>query len=103
MGRRLPPWSHQIKELRQKCGLSQRELAAKLGISRKIVADWEQGIQEPSARRYIQLAKLVRGEQALWFLDYIGLDRQFLAELAAHRKEKDSVGASDESKVASSL
>ena len=80
----LPPWSRQIKELRQVKGLTQAGLAAELGIVKKIVAAWEQGASEPSPKRYIELAKLAYGEQALWFLGRLGLDRKFLGGLLSH-------------------
>ena len=81
MTRRLPKWSQQIKAFRRTADLSQTGLASKLGITKKTVAEWEQGRQEPSARRYVQLAKMAEGEQALWFLEQIGLDRKFLGRL----------------------
>ncbi len=59
-------------------GLTQPGLASKLGITKKTVAEWEQGRQEPSARRYVQLAKLDKGKQVLWFLEGVGLDRKCL-------------------------
>ena len=81
MTRRLPKWYQQIKAFRRTADLSQTGLASKLGITKKTVAEWEQGRQEPSARRYVQLAKMAEGEQALWFLEQIGLDRKFLGRL----------------------
>ena len=78
----FPEWSRQIKALRKALGLSQQKLAERIEISKKVLADWEQGAQEPSPRRYIQLAKIARGEQVFWFLEQIELDRQFLESLA---------------------
>jgi len=86
MGRQLPEWSKRIKELRIRCGLTQKSLAAKLGITKKIVADWEQGTQEPSPRRYVQLAKLADRELALWYLGRIGLERRYLTQLLGRAK-----------------
>ncbi len=63
-------------------GLAQTGLASKLGITKKTVAEWEQGRQEPGPRRYIQLAKMAEGKQALWFLDHIGLDWKFLRRVS---------------------
>jgi DNA-binding XRE family transcriptional regulator len=62
-------------------GLTQTGLASKLGITKKTVAEWEQGKQEPGPRRYIQLAKMAKGEQVLWFLERVGLDRKFLGRV----------------------
>jgi transcriptional regulator with XRE-family HTH domain len=78
MTRRLSSWSQQIKAFRRSAGLSQTGLSSKLGITKKTVAEWEQGSQEPSPRHYVQLAKMAEREQALWFLERIGLDRKFL-------------------------
>ena len=50
-------------------------------------ADWEQGAQEPSPRRYIQLAKIAKGEQAFWFLEQIKLDRNFLEDLVIYSRK----------------
>jgi hypothetical protein len=47
------------------------------------------GRQEPSARRYVQLAKTAEGEQALWFLERVGLDRKFLGRVCRHIEEAD--------------
>ena len=38
-----------IKKYREACGISQRELAAMLGISNTRVSNWEQGINRPDA------------------------------------------------------
>ena len=81
MTRKLPSWSQQIKAFRRNVGLTQTGLASKLGITKKTVAEWEQGRQEPGPPRYIQLAKLAEGEQALWFLERVGLDRKFLGRV----------------------
>ena len=89
MTRRLPSWSQQIKAVRRNPGLTQTGLASKLGITKKTVGEWEQGRQEPSARRYVQLAKMAEGEQALWFLEQIGLDRKFLGRLCRLIEEAD--------------
>ncbi len=89
MNRPLPNWSQQIKAFRRSAGLSQTGLASKLGITKKIVGEWEQGRKEPSHRRYIQLAKMAEGEQALWFLERIGLDRKFLGWVCRLMEEAD--------------
>jgi len=36
----------EIKALRQKLGLTQRELAEQVGVSTKAVENWEQGVRE---------------------------------------------------------
>ncbi len=89
MKRKLPSWSQQLKAFRRSAGLTQTGLASKLGITKKTVAEWEQGRKEPSARRYIKLAKMAEGEQVLWFLERIGLDRKFLGRVCRLIKEAD--------------
>ena len=89
MTRKLPSWSQQLKAFRRTASLTQTGLASKLGVTKKTVAEWEQGRQEPSARRYIQLAKMVEGEQALWFLERVGLDRKFLGRVCRLIEEAD--------------
>ena len=46
-----------IKELRESAGLSQMQLAIKLGVSQSAVAKWELGKTEPTASVIIALAK----------------------------------------------
>ncbi len=82
MTRTLPQWSQQLKAFRRSAGLTQTGLASKLGITKKTVAEWEQGRQEPGPRRYIQLAKMAEREQALWFLERVGVDRKFLRRVS---------------------
>ena len=89
MSRTLPKWSQQIKAFRHGLGLTQTGLASKLGVTKKTVAEWEQGRQEPGPRRYVQLAKMAEGEQALWFLERIGLDRKFLGRVCRLIEEAD--------------
>jgi len=89
MKRKLPSWSQQIKAFRRSVGLSQTGLASKLGVTKKTVAEWEQGRQEPGPRRYIQLAKMAEREQVLWFLERVGLDRKFLGQVCRLIEEAD--------------
>ena len=89
MSRPLPKWSQQIKAFCRNAGLTQTGLASKLGITKKTVAEWEQGRQEPEPRRYIQLAKMAEGEQVLWFLERVGLDRKFLRRVSRLIAEAD--------------
>ena len=89
MKRKLPSWSQQIKAFRRSPGLSQTGLASKLGITKKTVGEWEQGRQQPSPRRYVQLAKMAEGEQALWFRERVGLDGKFLGRVCRFKAKAD--------------
>ena len=50
--------SANILELRQELGISQQELAKRVGVSQKAVDFWEKGINEPKASYIISLAKV---------------------------------------------
>ena len=59
--------SNTIKELRRILNLSQEQLARRLRVTKKTVAEWEQGRQPPSPERLLQLAKLApAGELRYW-------------------------------------
>src|SRR5260370_10240628 len=59
-------WAEQIRNLRQKLGISQGELARKLDCSAMTVSRWENGQLAPTARYYVELGKLA-GKQDSWF------------------------------------
>lgn len=72
-------FSRKIKDLRQQLELSQEKLARRLNITKKTVAEWEQGRQPPSPERALQMARLVGpGRLRRWFiqlaLERIGAD-----------------------------
>ena len=46
-----------VKELRESRGLSQMQLAIKLGVSQSAVAKWELGKTEPTASAIIAVAR----------------------------------------------
>lgn len=45
-----------IKELREQSGLTQTELAKKMGVTRSSVNGWEMGISIPSIMKLVELA-----------------------------------------------
>lgn len=47
-----------LRELRNKSGLTQNEIAARLGVSGQTILNWENGIYEPKINQLIQLAEL---------------------------------------------
>ena len=47
-----------FRKMRQEAGLSQKEVAKKLGIYQSNVSDWENDISRPEYERLIQLTKL---------------------------------------------
>lgn len=48
----------EIKDLRQMLGVSQEELAEKLGTSRQVVSSWETGISRPNKTYRAKLERL---------------------------------------------
>ena len=48
-----------LKSLREKCGLTQEELAEQLGITRQSVSKWELGINEPDLPTIRSLCKIL--------------------------------------------
>ena len=51
-------FGNRILELRQRCGLSQRELAEKVGVTNKAVSKWETGKAKPTTNGLRKLAAL---------------------------------------------
>lgn len=47
-----------LRELRIKSGLTQNEIASKLGVSGQTILNWENGIYEPKINQLIELANL---------------------------------------------
>ena len=47
-----------LKELRKKAGLTQMQLAAKLGVSLMSIRIWESGAGKPNAENFKKLVKL---------------------------------------------
>jgi len=90
----LPDWSQKIKDLRKALSLSQTQLGQQIGISKKIVADWEQGSREPAPQRYAQLGRLAPPDSGLgkWFyrrlLQRVGAEPRRLAAALRERRER---------------
>lgn len=74
----------QIRSLREKTGLSQSELARKLGVTRSSVNAWESGLSAPTAIYLIELSKLFHVS-----VDFIlGLDSRHQLELSNFTEEE---------------
>ena len=91
--------NNKIKLLREKLGITQSELAKRLGLTRSSVNGWEMGLSVPSTPLIVELAKLfnVSSDYLLGLehdksLDVTGLsDKEvaILSELAEHFRNKD--------------
>lgn len=60
-------FKEQIKQLRKKNNLLQKELAIKLGISKPTVSCWEQGIRFPNSTQRKKLCKIFNISEAELF------------------------------------
>lgn len=49
-----------IKTIREQLGMTQAELARKLGLTRSSINGWEMGLSVPSTQYIVELAKLFR-------------------------------------------
>ena len=74
----MKDFSLHIKKLRRSLGLTQHELAQKLGVLSWAVSSWEQGRFTPSAENYARLAVLAPPEQAWFFLGKLELTQEVL-------------------------
>ena len=72
--------ANQIRYLREQRGLTQADLAKKLGITRSSVNAWEMGVSVPSVQYVIELAKIfqvstdyILGVNSSWSISLSGL------------------------------
>lgn len=62
-----PPWGHLMMRLRFQRNWSREMLAAKVGVSKNSIANWEQGIREPSISDFVKIAQTLEiGIERLW-------------------------------------
>lgn len=52
------PTGIRISKCRQYIGLTQTQLAAKVGVNTKSVKDWESGVSMPSAKKIVELSRV---------------------------------------------
>lgn len=91
--------SVRIKQLREERGLTQAELAKRLGITRSSVNAWEMGISVPSTQYIVELAEMFKvstdyllGVDATATIDVGGLteeDVRLLHEVVSHLRAKN--------------
>ncbi len=51
--------AQEIKDLRERLGLSRREFAAKVGVSIWLIPKWEAGSRSPNVTHYLALLALL--------------------------------------------
>ena len=52
-------FSERLKELRRQVGLTQVEVAEKLGISQPAYASWERGVKKPTQENLVKIAQIL--------------------------------------------
>ena len=62
-----------FKKFRLEVGLSQKEVAIKLGIHQSNISDWENDISRPDYEKLIQLSKIY----GVSICDLLGVDENF--------------------------
>jgi transcriptional regulator with XRE-family HTH domain len=82
-GRRaaMSAFSERLKELRNKAGLSQSQLASSSGMSLSAVHDYEQGKREPSLKSAVKLAAAL-GVDCRAFADAVQAEEEAPRKLA---------------------
>ena len=89
--------AEKIKSLREKKGLTQSELARRLGITRSSVNAWEMGISVPSTQYIVELANIfgvssdfllgINGRAAISVDGLSHEDVELLFEIAEHLRK----------------
>jgi transcriptional regulator with XRE-family HTH domain len=85
--------ANRLVELRKKSGLSQEELAAKLGLSRQAVSKWERAEASPDTDNLICLAKLYGVS-----LDTLLNTDESIDDIVKEQVQKDSPSSEEETK-----
>ena len=79
--------SDRIKELREKAGFSQAQLAKRLDVTRSSVNAWEMGLSPPTTQYVVALAKLFHVST-----DYLlGLEPELTLSLEKYTQEELSL------------
>lgn len=70
-------FSERLKKLRKDTGLTQVDVASKLGISQQAYASWERGVKKPTQDNLIKIAQILNVS-----VDYlVGNSQETLGEL----------------------
>lgn len=79
--------SEKIKELRERAGLSQAQLAKKLDVTRSSVNAWEMGLSTPTTQYIVAFAKLFHVST-----DYIlGMEQEYAISMRDYSEEEISL------------
>lgn len=79
---------NRVKELRERAGISQKELALTLGVSQPTVSEWEKQKKDPSGERLAKLAEFFGvSEKVIKALDPRPAELEHDTDLWALREE----------------
>ena len=80
--------NERIKQLRTERGLSQVDLAEKLGVSKQSVSNWENDNIQPSIEMLLKISRIfsvttdyLLGEDSRKFLEITGLDPKYIPHI----------------------
>lgn len=65
------PFSQRLELLRERYGLTQQELAEKIGVSREQVSRWERGKQNPSVDKLSEICRALGIEESQFWDDSV--------------------------------
>lgn len=60
MAKELFLLAEKLKRLREQCGMTQAELARRMGLTRSSVNAWEMGLSVPSTAMIVELSRIFR-------------------------------------------
>jgi len=86
--RRLPGYAEGIKKLRDSLHLSQAQLAERIGVSPRLVPDWEQGRKEPGMGSYIEIGKVAGPPECWFFFERAGLSKSDIYRFIADAQDQ---------------
>ncbi len=79
-----------IKELRERSGMTQTDLAEKIGVSKSMVSAYEKGIRNPSFKVLYQLCDIFQVPESLFF-DEKGQVLKFVVDITDLTKQQQSI------------
>lgn len=85
------PFNEKLIELRKKAGLSQEDLAHKLGVSRQSISKWELGVCEPNIAKLQRIARLFNVSIDYLFNDNTNTDETISIDSELLSSIEDSV------------
>lgn len=76
-----PEWSTQIQRLLKKFGLSQSELAERVGVSPATMTRWIKGTHEPTSASYVAMGNMSGAPEGIYFWERAGIDPEKLPDM----------------------